>query len=408
MPPLSSEHRPLVGARPGGGERRPEWNLQDLWPALRRRSVVTRAHLRLATLEDLYRIYTDADFGVFDSRPDVHQGIPPPGFTLVRYPLEQPNDPTIPLPYIWGEVRGDVNDLAVGDLYWITFAQYASGLSSGTAANLLARLSLVLATLPGGWADPLTYPIVYEVGKGATMRWLKSTYRGELGGGVEQFQFSINLGNPGNDPDIDEAAALALAEQLATMWSNTLQTNLFSTGNMGSLFSTEVKWTEVGVTTQTQTDPTSVDGTGGNLEQSYPTQWFAYPVGSRPSGTAGATCLPYEVACAVTLQTDTRGPRGRGRIYLPPFAADKMAAGGLFTADSVQDAGNGVAVFFDLVIGGTPYVPLIVSRRAIQLHAITSINTGRVPDAQRRRRRSQDEARISATVQTSSAPWQPA
>jgi hypothetical protein len=224
------------------------------------------------------------------------------------------------------------------------------------------------------------------------MRWIRSTFRGTLGGGVEQFQFKLDWGNPGNDPTITEAEAFALAQQLGGIMAT--QFNV-GTNAILKLCSPDVQFTEVGVVEMTQTDPTDSSGGGGNLEQSYGTAWWAWPGVTGPKGTGTGSSLPWEVSCAVTLQTNTRGPRGRGRIYLPPFATLALQSGGKWFGAVPNDVSAQVGAFLAAVDAATPYVPVVVSRRAIQLHEITSVNCGFIPDSQRRRRRNQDEARVT-------------
>lgn len=351
----------------------------------------TAHHLALATFEDLVRIYTDLDFATVDTRPDVHSELPPPGFELVHNPRVEEDTTTVPLPFIWGEVVGDESTLNPGDLWWTTFAQYALHLSAGAHANLLAKVLTAIGVLPGGFADPAAFPIVYRVAREAHMRWIRNTYRGLLCGGIEEFQFKIDLGNPGNDPDLNDAQLLSLAEQLAGIITD-------DGLNMRSAISTEHTFTEVGCVMMTATDATDSQGNGGNMQQSGATQWFAYTVGTRPIGASGGVTLPLEVATAVTLQTDHRGPSGRGRYYLPPPGTNAVQAGGTFTSNHLAKAGDGSQEWLEAIRAATPYLPVVVSPRRLILNEITSLNSGSVPDSQRRRRRSQVEARIPLLI----------
>jgi len=235
--------------------------------------------------------------------------------------------------------------------------------------------------------DVIALPLLKKGTANTIMRWISTTLRGSLAGTVEEFQFKVDLGNPGADPDISESAAATLAEQLAGIWASVW-------GVTPSNWSTAVRFTELGVVTKTQTDGTDAHGEGGNLEQSYGTQWFMYPSGTVVGGSSGQVPLPFEVATAVTLQTDHRGPSGKGRLYLPPTHVLSMAAGGVYTGEFVAACNALVGGYFESIRDATPYVPVVVSRRRIILNEITSVLTGKVPDSQRRRRRSQDEARV--------------
>jgi hypothetical protein len=73
-----------------------------------------------------------------------------------------------------------------------------------------------------------------------------------------------------------------------------------------------------------------------------------------------------------------------------------MGAGGKLYTGTPLNYGQNIGAFFDAVVGATPYKPIVVSRRRLILNEVTSVNVGQVPDSQRRRRRSQDEARVLA------------
>jgi hypothetical protein len=288
-------------------------------------------------------------------------------------------------------VEGDTAPADQDRWYWGTLGSFISGLSgidSAALNRLLTSVAGVAGTPLGGALD---VPLLKKGSAGSVMRWIRSTYRGILGGGVEEFQFKIDLGNPGADPDLDAAGCALLAEQLAGLWGP---------GNNPQFLNavtTEAQMTEVGVVTMTATSATAKDGSGGNMAQSFPTEWFMWPTGSRPSGSAGVS-LPYECACAVTLQTDKRGPSGRGRFYLPPFGTSQMTAGGVFDSAAQTNAEHGSLLWLEAIRDATPYDVIVVSPRQLVLNKVTSVNVGKVPDSQRRRRRSQDEARLSEAM----------
>lgn len=328
---------------------------------------------RLANLGDLPRLVPS---------DTTHYAWPPPGTDLVPTAHPEP----------WTLVCG-VPTEGGGEDIWVTDVATASGLTGADLLQLLVQLAPRMnpaVALAAGAAGH--YPVIYSPREGLTMKWIRSTIRGELGGGVEQFQWKVDWGNPGSDPTMDEAAALAFADDLAAKFAATFVKSLGVLGSYAALVASDVKYTEVGVVPWTQTTATDSSGGGGDAAQDFPTQWHAYPTATRPTGTGGVA-LPYEVACAVTLQTDTRGPRGRGRLYLPPYGVNSMQTGGVFTATTVSVSGEMIQDLFDTMKAAhAGIVPVVVSERAKQLHEITSIQTGRVPDSQRRRRRSQSEA----------------
>ena len=314
----------------------------------------------------------------------VFHGIPPPGTTLVRTAH----------PESWGIVYGDPTGATLGDWYVEPLSEFAFDIDADLA-DLASRLTGRFVGPVASFAGTLAaWPVIYEVGSVVALRFIRVTLKGELGQGVEQFQTKFDLGNPGNDPTLSEAAALTLGATVNDVLSANWNGQITGLGTPGSLFSNEVKFTEIGVAEVSQDDPGNVDGSGGTQTQSYPTQWHL--MGGGLTGLVSTASLPFEVACCVTLQTDTAGPSGRGRMYLPPFAADKMAGDGLFIAETVATAGAWIGNILDGVRAATTYEPIVVSKRQRQLRLIERIYVGAVPDSQRRRRRSQDENRVLA------------
>jgi len=315
---------------------------------------------------------------------------PPPGTTVNAYGY----------PETWVLVTGT----APGpDGYWyVTDLATVATSTNSTVEQLLVKFGRVfegpIATLvqaAGQW------PVIYEVGKSNAMRWIRCTLRGTIGGGVEQFQHKVDLGNPGSDPSTTEEEALLLATQIAGLWAaNWIATPTGCTGSLAAQYPNTVAYTEVGVNLYTQTEGTDSSGDGGNMSQDYDTAWYMYPVGSRPVGTTSLPSLPWEVACAVTFQTDHRGQSGRGRWYLPPPVTDAMGPGGVWLTEYSKRAGKCTGEFFQDIVDNTALEPVVVSRRRIILNTIKTINVGTVPDSQRRRRNAQDEARVTQYTMT--------
>lgn len=288
-----------------------------------------------------------------------------------------------------GELVSDGTPFPTTGFWWTTLAELLIDVP-GWQVRVGVRLLELYLDLNPTWVGPVaSIPVFYEAGQGEIMRWISTVFRGVLGGGVEQFQWGLQLGNPGNDPDITEAQGLALAEQLAGIWAPHFTA-------MAGYFPLDVQYSEVGVVQKTQTQNTNSDGTGGNLSQDWLTQFWGWPAVSMPRGDSGTVTLPYEVACALTLHTDHRGPSGRGRVYMPPFSVGNVVAGGRFTGNTVVAVGAAFGAFLGDIKDETPYVPVVVSRRRGILNEINMLDVGGVPDSQRRRRRSQDEARVVA------------
>jgi hypothetical protein len=149
--------------------------------------------------------------------------------------------------------------------------------------------------------------------------------------------------------------------------------------------SAQLTYQEVRISYIEQTTGTDANGSGGDQHTLVPT--IVVPMNTPTPGGAAANPLPYEVACALTLQTDVRGPRTRGRVYLGGLAPSVMAANGLFAAGTVESLALAwgeqmVAYFHD----ETTWRANVVSRRSATAREIQGIAVGVVPDAQRRRR----------------------
>lgn len=71
--------------------------------------------------------------------------------------------------------------------------------------------------------------------------------------------------------------------------------------------------------------------------------------GGIAAGTSSGTALPDEVAVVISLRTTTRGPGGRGRTYMPGFASNATAAGGVI-APAVITATNALATQIQTVL----------------------------------------------------------
>lgn len=332
---------------------------------------------RLATLADLPRLV---------SLENVSFQWPPPGTT----------EQLLGFPETWTVVSGTPTS-GDADTWWVTTLAHVTGLD-GTAlqAAVLARKLAISNPVLAIGTTLGNYPVIYERGLPPIMKWIRSTFRGQLGGGVEEFQFKMDWGNPGNDPNLAENAAGAFAEFLRDQW-NAVWISTINSNVVQAQFAASVQWTEIGVTQWSQDAPKNADGSGGDAHQEYPNAWSAYTVGALPVGSAAGNSLPFEVSCAVTLHTSKRGPRGRGRLYLPPFATSKMDPNGVFQAGVVSTVGAAIGDLIEAVQGSTyAYDALVVSMREKVLNTVTSVSVGKVPDSQRRRRRSQDEARVIA------------
>lgn len=121
--------------------------------------------------------------------------------------------------------------------------------------------------------------------------------------------------------------------------------------------------------------------------------------GTRPSGT-GTAQVPAQIACVASLRTSQVGPRGRGRIFLPPFPVAALTAGTILSATATTIA---TSVKTMLEASKIPYgtaanvqvAPVITGGFYTDYAMITAVKVDTIPDTQRRRRK-----KLVGTVQT--------
>jgi hypothetical protein len=327
------------------------------------------------------RLADPSDIGRLISGDNVIWDFPPPGTheQLLAFPE--------PWTILWGDPTvGDA------DTWFVTTLAHATGLDgAGLAAWAASRLGLFTGPVAAFASSVGNWPIIYEMNGARLMRWIKITHRGNLGT-TEQFQWQTCFGNPGDDPDISAAQAATLALDCLDFFKAAFEAG--GALSMQSRHHAEVVYTEIGVVQEELNTPTNADGSGGDLSQTFPTEFAAYATVDRPTGNNVSKCLPYEVACALTLQTSKRGPSGRGRIYLPPLASNLMDLGGRFIPSIPTALADSIGNYYEAVTLNHGYVPLVVSKRRKVLNEVTEIFAGSIPDSQRRRRRAQDELRL--------------
>lgn len=116
-------------------------------------------------------------------------------------------------------------------------------------------------------------------------------------------------------------------------------------------------------------------------------------------GTASATTqMPPEVAVVTSLRTSGRGPRNRGRMYLPANSATNSS--GLIAAGSITTILAAAASLGNNVAGAIPggYMA-VVHQAGLTYSTVAKVQVGNHWDAQRRRQNALPESR-SETVLT--------
>ena len=115
-------------------------------------------------------------------------------------------------------------------------------------------------------------------------------------------------------------------------------------------------------------------------------------------GTVSATTqLPPEVAIVASLRTAGRGPRNRGRMYLPLNAATNSS--GLVGSAAQTSVVNATKSLAENLVGAIPggYVS-VVHQAGLTYSTVTKVQCGNHWDAQRRRQNANPETRTEAAV----------
>jgi hypothetical protein len=101
------------------------------------------------------------------------------------------------------------------------------------------------------------------------------------------------------------------------------------------------------------------------------------------AGTATGDQLPPQCSVVITWLTALASKNGRGRMYLPPFSVDAVAAGRLSAADSaiVLAAGKNLIN----AMSGSGFTPVVFNRKTGVGTPITRVRTGNVFNTQKGR-----------------------
>lgn len=115
-------------------------------------------------------------------------------------------------------------------------------------------------------------------------------------------------------------------------------------------------------------------------------------------GLSTTSFLPYQITWAVSLVTNRAGPTGKGRMFLPS-PCTTVAADGLWTEGTVALFLSSAATLLGDINEAAPAgIGVGVSSSKGYDTPVVSIRGGRVPDTQRRRRRSLDEGYLTNAI----------
>jgi hypothetical protein len=313
-----------------------------------------------------------------------------PGLPPVPWPLE-PADPSAynAVPY-W--TLFTFGSEAYGIRLAFAAALDAAGLARGMvrygAPALLPNTQYVYRVDPPGGAAPMT----------TTCTAWRAAVHTTLGSGEEAINV-FHLADLGTPYSPDVAGALAVGQVVADAWAAFYHATPPALGAVNALFPSSIRFDEVRVARVTVTAPAPVvNGKPKPVNYDVPTQFV--PMAAGLLGTA-PNSLPYEVALCLSLGTGQRGKSHRGRTYLGPLATGLMAGTqGLFDAAIVQATAatwwTEFAARLKTGVGGKQLELVVLSQKLATLFPVTGVRVGVVPDSQRRRRRSQQEAYVLA------------
>jgi len=275
-----------------------------------------------------------------------------------------------------------------GTVWAFTAAQIldrASGVPVSKLAIIVRAILRKLGRIPGSvvpffWVIPNDYTPREKL-----MRWILTTVHGKVGADEEvahtfKWRHTTVENGPLSGAELQAFAALVRDrwEAFLTAGPGSVQPNDLLAG---TLRYNEVRAAYLEQTAEFQPRPNYI----------IPTVYAPFAPGTG-IGQGVQNPLPYEVSCCISLNTNFRGPRFRGRSYLGPLDQSIMAADGLFDNGATGLIGQRFWNAFVMgVTDNSDFELHVVSQKWNTSAAVIGCRTGVVPDSQRRRRKSQKE-----------------
>jgi hypothetical protein len=259
---------------------------------------------------------------------------------------------------------------------------------------LLRKLGVRTVDGSGSWTVPevFAYPAVpvNEEDLPVPMHFVRTAIVGAIGTD-EQLVHVLNWRHSTTEnAPMDRAAVAAFGGVVRDKWQAFLNATTTGSGTVKSLLGTQLTYTEVRSAYLVQPEE------GAAPDWVVPTQVAAFNQATS-KGTSPSQPLPYEVALALTHNTNFRGPRFRGRIYLGVLSKDLVGTDGQFLSPTVQQiaAAYGTA-FVAGVAEATDYELHVCSLKYATSAPVIGVKAGHVPDSQRRRRKNRPENFVQA------------
>ena len=143
-----------------------------------------------------------------------------------------------------------------------------------------------------------------------------------------------------------------------------------------------------------------MESTGNAFESRVAVCTFDTPV----VGGRGSDIVPTELSVVSSFSTNRPGPKGRGRIYLPPTSSSGLATNSKVNGTLTGDQADATAALLEALAvesvdsAATHARPIVTGAPWTQYAVITGVSVGDIFDAQRRRRRSLVETREARSV----------
>lgn len=222
--------------------------------------------------------------------------------------------------------------------------------------------------------------------EGPPMRYVLSTIVGKIGTD-EGVAHTLKWRTPVENAPLTDTDVQNFANLLRDNWLSFLNglTGAAGSPTVKAMLPPQLDYSEVRAAYIEQTTP-------DQAKPPYLVRTKYAPFAANVGGEGGAAPLPYEVAHAVSLNTNFRGPRFRGRMYLGPLTAAWLGTDGQF----VKAVADGVTNRFwqDVVVKTelAGWELHVVSRKFVTSARVIGCRSGLTPDAMRSRRRSRPES----------------
>jgi hypothetical protein len=126
--------------------------------------------------------------------------------------------------------------------------------------------------------------------------------------------------------------------------------------------------------------------------------------GTHPSGS-GSNQVPAQISAVTSLRSHQVGPKGRGRVFLPPFPVSMLTAGTL-TSTARDSIAAALQTFLEACYldgsgpGGVWARPVVTGAPYLNYSTVSQVSVDSIPDTQRRRRKSLVGSRSTITLAT--------